>query len=294
MSELAENITANQNIVHLDEPLATSKRLYRLENELVEVTGRGIREQYDRQAPSGLIVNIVRGVGDTTAAAHASGVELVPYVEAFGTSAFVEPGGGAIAVTGTVSGSVPAATGLELEGTVTDEGGGVAGYSPGTAQALLSDTTTLTNAQIKALPTTAIELIAAPGAGFMLVPISAVARLTWVADYTNIDAGCQLAVTQESGAATNPVFLTILEENPDIGVSGLLALGDSSFAIFGPRMWGAAAASNFVHASGGWNTFSVENLPLYLRATNGVSGAFTGGDAGNSLKVTVIYTVIAI
>lgn len=36
----------------------------------------------------------------------------------------------AIAVTGTVSGSVAAATGLELTGTVTDAGGGVAGYAP--------------------------------------------------------------------------------------------------------------------------------------------------------------------
>ena len=130
MSELAENITANQSIVHLDDPLPTSKRFYRLGTELVEVTGRRIREGHDRQAPDGRIINILRGQGDTAAQAHDAGTEFEPYVDAYTAgSPFVEPGGGAIAVTdGTTT--VEGVSSIELVGsTVTDEGGGVAGVA---------------------------------------------------------------------------------------------------------------------------------------------------------------------
>jgi hypothetical protein len=179
------------------------------------------------------------------------------------------------------------ASGTEL---VTAFGGGGGSVE----QAMQARSTILTYAQIKAWPTTAIELVPAPGAGSMIVAISAVLRLTWVADYTNIDADCKLAVTQSTVNANAPALLTILHENPDISVSGLLALGDSAFAMVGPRMYGAAAVSDYVHGAGGLNTFLLEDVALYLRATNGAAGAFTGGDAGNSLKVTVLYTVIEV
>ena len=50
----------------------------------------------------------------------------------------------------------------------------------------------LTNAQIIALPTTPITVVAAPGANKILIPWTAFLHLTWVADYTNIDASSQL------------------------------------------------------------------------------------------------------
>jgi hypothetical protein len=145
-------------------------------------------------------------------------------------------------------------------------------------------TKTLTNAQVLALPTTAITLVAAPGAGFALVPLHATLRLTWAADYTGIDAGAVLFVSGGSGRS-----LGILSETVFGDVSGLLAFGEDATAWLPPLAL-STSAGNSVRGSSGNQDSLTEDTPIKLDTDNVLD--FGGGDAGNSLKVTLLYYVV--
>jgi hypothetical protein len=134
--------------------------------------------------------------------------------------------------------------------------------------------TTLTNAQIKALPTTPVEVVASPGANKAIVAIRGLARLEWVADYTNVDVGAEMQI-DGLGPLTD--------------VAGLLALGHSSSAFFVPTAR-STAVGTFIAAESGWADEDYIDRPFVLAAVN--TGDFTGGNAGNSLKVSMLYTVI--
>jgi hypothetical protein len=151
-------------------------------------------------------------------------------------------------------------------------------------------TVTLTNAQTKALPTTSITLVAAPGAGLTIVPLFAHLRAAWVADYTNIDATATLFVGIGSNALLLPLRQGVVSQ-----VGALLAGGgpDGMHATL-PPIFAAASEYN----SGGFSGWSalydsdVANAALVLGATNGAAGDFTGGNAGNSLAVRVWYVTV--
>ena len=141
-------------------------------------------------------------------------------------------------------------------------------------------TVTLTNAQIKALPTTPVEVVAAPGAGKLLVALYSVFALTTHAgDYTNINAAAQLGVDLSFGLSTSA---GVLNEASGGGVSGVLAVG-------GPGI-------GFVGHTGNSPPFepptTFVNTALVVAALNGGSGDFTGGNGANTLKVTVYYVVV--
>src|SRR5882724_2963462 len=52
----------------------------------------------------------------------------------------------------------------------------------------------VSDAQIKALPTTGVQLVSAPGSGMLIVPFVAVVRMAWHADYGNINNSTYLSV----------------------------------------------------------------------------------------------------
>jgi hypothetical protein len=149
------------------------------------------------------------------------------------------------------------------------------------------DVAVLTNAQIKASPTTPIQIIPAPGPGKSIWPLYAVMRLAWVADYTNIHAQCRLRFL----STAIELLLPVREDDTNTSVSGLLAAGASSSA-FTPASFGVIQASGLPYAQS-WN-FDTDtvNAALNFSATNDVSGNFTGGNAGNELIITVVYTII--
>lgn len=155
---------------------------------------------------------------------------------------------------------------------------------------------TLTNAQIKALPTTSITIVPAQGAGKAVWPVFATARMDWHADYGNIDgADGQLGL----GVTPGGLVTSFLQEVSTGLLTSLLAGGgpDGSWAVFTPAQRVSRSAGfgdvPFVIADGGWYDSDIANKLLDLRMQN-PAGNLTGGDSANSLKVTLFYVVVDI
>lgn len=163
------------------------------------------------------------------------------------------------------------------------------------ATQVLQASHTFTDAEVKTLPTTQHEIIPAAGAGNIIFPFYSIVRLQWVADYTNIDAAAQLKFTV--GGASNVLFP--FRQDIASSVSGILAGGgpDGSMGWTPAVFQGSvAAAPGALLATGtsGYYDSDLVNFPLVFTADNGAAGNFTGGDAGNSLRVQVIYIILSI
>lgn len=156
----------------------------------------------------------------------------------------------------------------------------------GGSSILRQATVTLTDAQIKALPTTGVDVVAAPGAGKILIPQFAWARVAWTADYTNIAAAAVLELRFTGGAS----FFCVLDNSVNTAVGSLLAGGgpDAVGGYFGLRTRPGAAAN---YGIAGLYDADVANLPLTIVGNNDGSGAFTGGNGANTMTVTVAYYV---
>jgi len=131
---------------------------------------------------------------------------------------------------------------------------------------------TLTDAQIKALPSTPIEIVGAPGAGRANLMLRAVFSPSLVSPYTGIDTDNTLGIDN-------------VEVNHSVinnAVDSILNLGYAYVALPGL----AGITTPIPKAS-------FENLPLRVFVSQDDTGlAYTGGNAANTLTVSVIYTVI--
>lgn len=137
---------------------------------------------------------------------------------------------------------------------------------------------TLTDAQIKALPTTPVEIVAAPGAGKLLVSLYDLLSFDWTADYTNIDSGALIGVAD--GLMIN------VAETPDGAVSSLIASGGDRFVWLIPMH---AVNSGEPQSLTGYDNTSL-NQPIAIFAGN--IGDFTSGHPSNTLRVSVLYAVL--
>lgn len=150
---------------------------------------------------------------------------------------------------------------------------------------------TLTDAQVKALPSTPIEIVPAPGAGKALLPFLAWWYVKWAADYTNIGSLSRIGIGY-SGQLNGT--LAQFDETAAGQVSNLLADGASHPAVMGPRGTSGPLTGSPISATGQFQDDpGVTNAALEVFAVNGgtATGNFTGGNGGNVIFVTLFYVV---
>lgn len=157
---------------------------------------------------------------------------------------------------------------------------------------VLLATVTRTNAQILALPSGDVTLVAAPGAGNIIVPIAVDITLDSSAGaYTNVHVGCFAAVNINSIEQT--VFLTDDGGPTETRLKTLLDDSDLLYVrlppIMVPDLAGGWWAGGLIRVMTG-----LENAPLVLHVENGGAGDFTGGNAANSMQIDVWYVIKAV
>jgi hypothetical protein len=156
---------------------------------------------------------------------------------------------------------------------------------------------TLTDANVKALPTTPISLIAAPASGTRIVPLMAHLKTAFTAGaYTNINSDSWLGIVINAGGTEVDVLGYVPQDaaitnGTTTNISSLFAAANSRVTLpmysrtegvdsWGPTPGSAAASSN-------WDAKA-----LSIKSDNNGSGVYTGGNAANTMLVTVLYLVL--
>jgi hypothetical protein len=149
-------------------------------------------------------------------------------------------------------------------------------------QTVYSLKTILTDAQIKALPTTPVELVPAQGAEKGLFIHSAFFRSKFTGGaYTNIDASyCDLSLY--------PTYLPMFAKDIDASLNNIFFANPDTenFNLSGQFQF---LNNYFLGAAVDESVFNNHNITL--RCTN-PAGNFTGGNAANTLEVTVFYSIV--
>lgn len=148
---------------------------------------------------------------------------------------------------------------------------------------MLVATVTLTNDQIKALPTTPFELVAAPGAGKVLAFFGAVVVFDCTAGvYTNdngYDARLYIVGYQ---LVSNSVFIPEINDSSNV-----------RYVQISPVSVPDGNDPPLFNVNTVYNLIAMENAPLQLGCLNfDPAQNFTGGNAANTCSVTTFYAIV--
>lgn len=156
---------------------------------------------------------------------------------------------------------------------------------------LYSASATLTDAQIKALPTVngglGYEIVPAPGAGKMLLFITGIVSCdTTGGPYDNF-AGLATAYFGLTGSQESS--LAIPQSN--FNLYDWLTYGSPAFIVFSPNL-DLDVPTSLLTPVPAQALDGLANASLKFLINNVGEGDLTGGSAANSMKITAIYTII--
>lgn len=173
--------------------------------------------------------------------------------------------------------SVTAGTGISITGTATEP------IINATGGGLLLETKTLNDAQIKVLPSTPFEIIPAPGANKIIVPVSALFILdTLAAAYTSdADSAWNLRWGTDSETASQiiPINAILNQQNIGFGHWGI-PYADNGSGSFANVVTNVAFSNSIINKS-------IVITDGWMGVTN-----YTGGNAANTLKIYVYYIIM--
>lgn len=167
--------------------------------------------------------------------------------------------------------------------------------------AIYKTTTTLTNADIIALPTTPFNVVAAPGNGFFIGVLRCDVVAKVVTAYSGCDADAWISIhtadwqtdilsylVNGNGTGLTQVtgFLETAAQTAD-WVPESYVQGSGDFGTLFTDDWGLAKGA-------GVDAGSANNQPLEMYFENNGAGNLGGGAAGNSMVVTTLWVKVAI
>lgn len=148
---------------------------------------------------------------------------------------------------------------------------------------------------ILTLPSSPVEIVAAPKSGSAIFPLGAFLVCDTTAATYTVDLDALLGLDYD-GSFSAYSLINIIQNGLGDGVSSLLASGGLATAIMGIQAVfdGNATGSTYTGAaSPAQSPSGYDGLPLLLAASNN-GDDFSDGDPANSLAITVFYSIINI
>ena len=157
-------------------------------------------------------------------------------------------------------------------------------------QAVYAQKTTLTDAEIRGLTTVHKEVVPPPGAGKALDILRVILISSITTGYADIAADAFFSVVLDDGGPFGFDISLHLNEGTDLGVDSVSGvLTGSGYVASGPGM-GADATIGLTQPGVQLDPSDMDDkgalLGLYC------PGGPTGGNAANTLTVTVVYTIV--